>query len=512
MAEVIEDPKKKKDSFGDAAAAATDPGITQLNVGKPGDFPVNPDGTPMQKMAAPNAGAGALPPATQTEKPPGFATTTLAPAAGALPPSAPIDPQTLSDRQAVGSVWDGIKSMNLKAGAAIADVATLPLRGVVGAYDSAVVRPMRAAGVNAAYLSPKLVPDGASVDSMTPFYDQIRSRENALARAQAAAPTAAPKIIPGAGDATMPGNDPARFMAPAQSDAPLPAAPNQTAVLQSGIPPVQAGAIKTQGQMNMEADLRSAEAMKAERLAAEGRAPQAVVTHSGNDWQARNNLRNLEVSASSITAKPKDLMAYEAAVKHDTNLQGGGTAADIANLAAVNRNNEINSIAQVANARTAQQGQQFGASQEIAKQRLALDSKTQGAQAAQYGAEARLKGVQANAAEQLAALQNKYMTAKPEEQAAIAKQIQTLSNKADKTQLHTVNQPDTMAPDGMTKLGGGQRLVVQGADGSFHEVPVGGQQQQAAPGGVASPKSKAEYDALPKGAQYMKDGVLKTKA
>ncbi len=114
--------------------------------------------------------------------------------------------------------------------------------------------------------------------------------------------------------------------------------------------------------------------------------------------------------------------------------------------------------------------------QEIAKQRLALDSKTQGAQAAQYGAEARLKGVQANAAEQLAALQNRYMTAKPEEQAAIAKQIQTLSGKTDKTQLHTVNQPDTMAPDGMTKLGGGQRLVVQGADGSFHEVPVGGGQ------------------------------------
>ena len=262
--------------------------------------------------------------------------------------------------------------------------------------------------------------------------------------------------------------------------------------------------------MNMEADLKSAEAMKAERLAAEGRAPQAVVTHSGNDWQARNNLRNLEVSASSLTAKPQDVQAYIDARKHDTSLQGGGTAADIANVAAANRNNEINSTAQVANARTAQQGQQFGASHELATQRLALDSRTQGAQAAEYGAQARLKTVQANAAEQLAALQNRYMNAKPEEQAAIAKQIQTLSGKSDKAQLHTVNQPDTMAPDGMTKLGGGQRLVVQGADGSFHEVPVGTNQQPAS--GVASPKSKAEYDALPKGAQYMKDGVLKTKA
>ena len=127
--------------------------------------------------------------------------------------------------------------------------------------------------------------------------------------------------------------------------------------------------------MNMEADLKSAEAMKAERLAAESRAPQAVVTHSGNDWQARNNLRNLEVSASSMTAQPKDLMAYEIARKHDTQLQGGSTAADVANVAAVNRNNEINSIAQVANARTAQQGQQFGASHDIATQRLALDNR-----------------------------------------------------------------------------------------------------------------------------------------
>ena len=52
-----------------------------------------------------------------------------------------------------------------------------------------------------------------------------------------------------------------------------------------------------------------------------------------------------------------------------------GTAADIANVAAANRNAEINSTAQVANARTAQQGQQFGASHELATQRLALDSR-----------------------------------------------------------------------------------------------------------------------------------------
>ena len=468
MADLIEDPKKKKASFGDAAAAAADPGVMRIGgaarpapmampaapdigpfVGKPGDFPVNPDGTPMMKPAA---GLGAVAPAP-TERPPAHSTSTLA------APSATAQPQSDYARQ-MGE-----------------------LGGFLGAIPGKVAKWFVSAPGSDGMLSfdkqPAATPDmSAYVTRMKP--DQY-----------------------GARSATM----------PVKSDSPLPVmsvAPEPDALPSSAVAPISAGAIKTQGQMNMEADLKSAEAMKAERLAAEGRAPQAVVTHSGNDWQARNNLRNLEVSASSLTAQPQDVQAYIDARKHDTSLQGGGTAADIANVAAANRNNEINSTAQVANARTAQQGQQFGASHELATQRLALDSRTQGAQAAEYGAQARLKTVQANAAEQLAALQNRYMNAKPEEQAAIAKQIQTLSGKSDKAQLHTVNQPDTMAPDGMTKLGGGQRLVVQGADGSFHEVPVGTNQQPAS--GVASPKSKAEYDALPKGAQYMKDGVLKTKA
>ena len=507
MAEVIEDPKKKKASFGDAVAAATDPGVTHLSVGKPGDFPVNPDGTPMQKMAA-----GALPPAALPPAAPAYVPGSL-PKIGQEVPLAPGVQQGLANQTAM--YVTGAQAANPQAATQppterppAFSTSTLAAPSAPSQPQSDYARQMSELG---GFLG--AIPGAAAkwVTNAPGGGGVLASNTNAPA--QSPAPAQNPVLT---GVRMNEGTDPRSLLYPGRQDpAQVAATAAPTADPASTPPapaPIAAGAVKTQGQMNMEADLKSAEAMKAERLAAEGRAPQAVVTHSGNDWQARNNLRNLEVSASSITAKPKDLMAYEAAVKHDTNLQGGSTTADVANLAAANRHNEINSIAQVANARTAQQGQQFGASQEIAKQRLALDSKTQGAQAAQYGAEARLKGVQANAAEQLAALQNKYMTAKPEEQAAIAKQIQTLSNKADKTQLHTVNQPDTMAPDGMTKLGGGQRLVVQGADGSFHEVPVGGQQQQAAPGGVASPKSKAEYDALPKGAQYMKDGVLKTKA
>ena len=164
----------------------------------------------------------------------------------------------------------------------------------------------------------------------------------------------------------------------AASDAALPpAAP-------TGVPAVAAPA-QTEGQRVMDMNNQLADSMKADRLATEQAArgaPQTTVLHSGNDWASRKALANLETGASSITNKTGGrngaspaVTAYLAAQAHDQSLQGGGTTADIANVAAANRHDEIKSIAQVANARTAQQGQQFGASQDIAKQRLALDNR-----------------------------------------------------------------------------------------------------------------------------------------
>lgn len=102
------------------------------------------------------------------------------------------DAQAKADRAALASLWESIKGQSENAGRAIADVATMVPRGLAGAYDTAVVRPMRAAGVNAAYMSPKLTPEGASTESMTPFTDVARARE---ARA-GAAPTPAPTLSP----------------------------------------------------------------------------------------------------------------------------------------------------------------------------------------------------------------------------------------------------------------------------------------------------------------------------
>lgn len=102
-------------------------------------------------------------------------------------PAQPLDAQAASDREAIGRAWGAVKNTSQKAGAAVADIGTLPIRAAAGAYDTAVIRPMRAVGLNAAYVSPLVNPasnaSGASGASMTPFYDQMRSRDASGAQA-----------------------------------------------------------------------------------------------------------------------------------------------------------------------------------------------------------------------------------------------------------------------------------------------------------------------------------------
>ena len=97
----------------------------------------------------------------------------------------PLDAQAAADQAALASLLETLRGGSESAGRAIADVATMIPRGLAGAYDTAVVRPMRAAGLNAAYLSPKLTPEGANPESMTPFSDVKLARE---AKKEAATP------------------------------------------------------------------------------------------------------------------------------------------------------------------------------------------------------------------------------------------------------------------------------------------------------------------------------------
>lgn len=116
----------------------------------------------------------------------------------AAPSTRPMDATAVADRKTASSVFDAAKDVSETAGRAIADVATIIPRGIAGAYDSTVVRPMRAMGMNAAYLSPALTPNGASVDSATPFTDIKRARDQqalAAGSPQPATPTPVAPVV-----------------------------------------------------------------------------------------------------------------------------------------------------------------------------------------------------------------------------------------------------------------------------------------------------------------------------
>lgn len=171
--------------------------------------------TDAQRAAAigqiPTGGVTAPPVARSAPPAAPAASPTQAPAA-----PRPMDAQAVSDRANIGAAWDTLKDVNDDASRAIADVAMLVPRGLAGAYDSAVVRPMRAAGLPAGYLSPSLVPAGVDPASMTPFTDQKRMQQPPAAAAPAAP---APQGSPATTSTT-----PAPAAAPAASTTPAAAA------------------------------------------------------------------------------------------------------------------------------------------------------------------------------------------------------------------------------------------------------------------------------------------------
>lgn len=174
-----------------AAAAAQPPSPVQQMMDAPMAAPARP--APMPSAVPSSAGintmnqrAYAEAEARKTAANPtgsiyGMGRSAAAPAAAqemAQAPRQPLDAQAAADAKMFGRAWDATKDGFQRAGAAIADVATLPVRAAAGAYDTAVIRPMRAAGLDAGYMSPLVNPaSNAEGKSMTPFYDQFRARD-----------------------------------------------------------------------------------------------------------------------------------------------------------------------------------------------------------------------------------------------------------------------------------------------------------------------------------------------
>lgn len=433
MAALTPEEKKKRGNYGDAAAATADETVTQV------------DATPaVQQLQA-------------------------------VPSNKPMDETAVADRVAASNAWTAIKDANQRAGAAIADIATLPIRGVVGAYDSVVVRPMRAAGINAAYLSPKLVPEGANADSMTPFYDQIRKNDPQ------------PAMLPAASPAAPPAASYVTRMKPEQYDARAAlAAPVE--LPKDNVPPPL-----TENQQPAAVQQMAAPSVIEPPKETGGYIP-AQVRNSGNDWQMRNNLRNAEVSASSITEKNNPnspaMLKYRAMLDADEELMKGKNpviesqnrdAAFMDRTQAGERG--LNYRTQVANS--------------IAQQRV--DN------------EAAKQGIESNAAKQLQSLQQQFINeTDPRKRATLQETLQTLTGRYQRQE----------PANKFTVVPGGQAIdpttsqpytvparVLDNQTGKW--VDQGGQ----ASGGGQSPviKTKAEYDALPKGSRYIRDGITKIK-
>lgn len=531
------DDERKRNSFGDAAAAANDHGVQQV-MGKATQMTAAPEvraaiGQQLDAPARVQAAVSQIPTGISGSRP--QASTPAAQTT--LPVAAPVaDPQVQADRAAIGSAWNSVKGMSENAGRAIADMATLVPRGLVGAYDSAVVRPMRAAGLNAAYLSPALVPDGVDPSSMTPFTDQKRMREASTAAAVAPPQSApAPAVSPAnttdrSGDANMPAMDTgARGLAlPAANDQSKPqqVAPGIYRQGNSFGDSPEAASWGARGSKNPNAnDLAAADALanrsaqEVSAMAARLQQPTAAgfqpmqapqVEHSGNSWARRNELRNAQVSASSMTEQPGygGIVTRRGVVGGQ---QGGGTASQqyaallAQDMKARGLEPELAGKAMQENAGLQREGmrEQGANAREAGRNALA-----QG----ELGLKREAAGFQTRAAAQQEQLRNVLLdpNATPEQRKIAQRSLAALSGKTAADRMQTVTLPDTTNEMGQV-VRGGQALVRVLEDGTVQQVPIGAQ-APAPQGGLPKVATPQDLAALKSGTRFVdSNGVERIK-
>ncbi|CUB01434.1 hypothetical protein [Comamonas thiooxydans] len=184
------------------------------------------------------------------------------------------------------------------------------------------------------------------------------------------------------------------------------------------------------------------------------RAP--AVAHSGNDWAARQRLKNLETSASSImntqrwggrgAANNPAAQNFLDASRADLAAQGKVPDMQL-------RTNEVNAglhRAAMAEAGADRRAQgQLG----LGLRRLDIDQRRNQLDAQRINSDERLRAPQIRAAERLGQLQEAYINAKtPEEQAALANQMRAYSGK-DEADWKVQVTPATKNLDGSTTAG-----------------------------------------------------------
>jgi len=213
---------------------------------------------------------------------------------------------------------------------------------------------------------------------------------------------------------------------------------------------------------------------------------------SANSWQARNDLRNLEVSASSITDKgPRGQLgpakqAYLAALNAD---QQARTGSDPGTVARTQAGAQMFGAAQAADAQrgaTAAGLTQFGQRNKIDQARLGLDTQAMGFQAAGQKAlaDAQAAVMSAKTPQELDSARQRLAALSGKEQDFTKQFIKLAGGESDPDKMGVTRKlPDQVFDAGTrTVIGGGQAAKAPGyaegtriphADGSVWIVKGG---------------------------------------
>lgn len=219
-----------------------------------------------------------------------------------------------------------------------------------------------------------------------------------------------------------------------------------------------------------------------------------AVAHSGNDWAARQRLKDMETAASSITNRAEwrngssapawssrqqpgindadgKIARFNAATQADLVAQGKAPDAQL-------KTNELNAGLQRAAMAEAGADRRAQGQLGLGFGQLALGAQRNQLDAQRISNDERLRAPQIRAAERLGQLQDAYINAKtPEEQAAIAAQIRAYSGKVEEDRWKAV------ALQGGTDAQGNKTESLLGAvnerTGEMRRMGQGGSQQPA---------------------------------
>lgn len=234
------------------------------------------------------------------------------------------------------------------------------------------------------------------------------------------------------------------------------------------------------------------------------RAP--TVAHSGNDWQARKDLQNLETGASSIMNRPEFAAAGMARFRGG-GAQSGPPPAVAAYQAALQTDSALRQAQPGLDAETMRQNaglmredmQQSGGVQREAMQQAGETGRTGmrlGIEQQRLQGEAEARGFKTRAQRQEEQLRNTLLdpNATPQQKQQAQQSMRAIRGDADPSPWKVTVTPAVKNADGSTSQGS-----------IIRHNSVTGEVQQVEGGGGQTPKvaTQAQFDALPKGATYI---------